>query len=78
MEVNRARNSRYGLANRAIQSGSDSPMLRWSQDCFFTRQSWSSALESFRSQFQEIKGLVGEGLPVLVIGYSLDCHDLYL
>lgn len=58
--------------------GVGSPLLRWSQECFIARPSWSSALETFRSQFQEIGGLVGDGIPVLAISYSLDCHDLYL
>ena len=77
-EANKAYGGRCRGMQRAQPAGAGSPLLRWSQDCFLARPSWSSALDSFRSQFQEIKGLVGEGLPVLVIGYSLDCHDLYL
>ena len=74
---NRSRLSNWGL-RAGVTLGAGSPALRWSQDCFFARPSWSSALESFRSQFQEISGLIGEEMPVFVISYSLDCHDLYL
>ena len=77
-EAKKVRENRARLPHRTPQFGVGSPVRRWSQDCFLARPSWSSALDSFRSQFQEIRGLVGEGLPVLVIGYSLDCHDLYL
>ena len=74
--------NRHRSHHRALPAGSAfgarSPLLRWSQECFLARPSWSSALETFRSQFQEIGGLVGEGLPVLAVSYSLDCHDLYL